>query len=405
MFGAGASKYSGGLLLGSIPIVIETELLQDGVKEGEISNWLKFFYHVLLAENPSNKELPITDKEILERKDKIGNAKPLEVNLERALTRLYRLNTSINDNGKLNIAFDGNLPIDVTRDDINTCIEKIKSSLASHCRIPTKDLQIEDPEFHVDFLKKFLTRPLNLRRITLFTLNYDTLIEQAADAAGIVLIDGFMGIIHRVFRPEVYDQDLYFPAETTEGRVHRLDKVLHLYKLHGSITWIQEEPDWNNPYGVSSLPHSDINSSLSLIYPTPSKYGETLGLPYSEIFRRFAASIVRPQSTLFVIGYGFGDEHVNSIIRQALTIPSFTMVVIDPFLPKSDDNFVNQLRKQEDRRVWLFSGMMLGSFEGFVMKILPDLRDQEILQKVMTTYRSLGVTKPIEANKDKDNED
>ena len=81
------------------------------------------------------------------------------------------------------------------------------------------------------------------------------------------------------------------------------------------------------------------------------------------------------------------------------------MVIIDPFLPKVEGNFVYQLRKQEDRRVWLFSGMMLGSFEGFVTKILPDLKDQEILQKVMTTYRSLGGTMPIEPDKDKNNED
>ena len=132
--------------------MIETELLQDGVKEGEVSNWLRFFYHVLLAENPSNKELPVTDKEILERKDKLGDAEPLGVNLERTLTRLYRLNTSINENGKLNIAFDGSLPIDVTRGDINTCIERIKSSLASHCRIPSQNLGQDGPEFHIDFL-------------------------------------------------------------------------------------------------------------------------------------------------------------------------------------------------------------------------------------------------------------
>jgi len=81
------------------------------------------------------------------------------------------------------------------------------------------------------------------------------------------------------------------------------------------------------------------------------------------------------------------------------------MVIVDPHLHKAEGNFVNQLREQKDRRVWLFSGMMLGSFEGFVTKILPDLRDQEILQQVMTTYRSLGITMPIEYKKDKENED
>jgi hypothetical protein len=59
----------------------------------------------------------------------------------------------------------------------------------------------------------------------------------------LVLIDGFVGSVRRIFRPESYDQDLYFPAETTEGRVHRLDRVAHLYKLHGSVTWKGEKPE------------------------------------------------------------------------------------------------------------------------------------------------------------------
>jgi hypothetical protein len=124
-----------------------------------------------------------------------------------------------------------------------------------------------------------------------------------------------------------------------------------------------------------------------LIYPTPAKYGETLGLPYSELFRRFAAAVVRPQSVLFVIGYGFGDEHVNAIIRQALAVPSFTLVIVDP-APKS--NFVKTLRKQKDRRVWIAAGPSLGTLAGFVEHVLPDLRDEEIRKKVLATHRALA---------------
>jgi len=90
---------------------------------------------------------------------------------------------------------------------------------------------------------------------------------------------------------------------------------------------------------------------------------------------------------LFTIGYGFGDEHVNSLIRQALAIPSFTLVVIDP-APTSD--FVNQLKQLGDERVWLVSGSQLGTFEQFVERLLPDLREEEITVKVMRTYKALA---------------
>jgi hypothetical protein len=107
-------------------------------------------------------------------------------------------------------------------------------------------------------------------------------------------------------------------------------------------------------------------------------------MPYAELFRRFANTIVRPQSTLIVVGYGFGDEHVNSIIRQALGGPSFSLVIVDP---EPTSNFVQTLRNQSDLRVWFVGGRTLGTI---VSRVLPDLRDEEILRKVVGTYNALG---------------
>ena len=236
------------------------------------------------------------------------------------------------------------------------------------------------------FIRKILTRPLNLKRANIFTLNYDTLVEQAADTEGVILIDGFVGTIQRIFHPESYEQDLYFPAETTEGRVHRHDRVIQLYKLHGSLTWEATESSIDNPYGLTSKTGLSSDGWPIIIYPTPIKFTETLGMPYAEQFRRFSRAIIRPQSTLFSIGYGFGDEHVNSIIRQALTVPSFTFVIVDPN-PKSD--FVRSLRAQKDKRVWVFSGEVFGTFYGFVEHVLPDLRDEELRRQIVETQRAV----------------
>ena len=65
-----------------------------------------------------------------------------------------------------------------------------------------------------------------------------------------------------------------------------------------------------------------------MIYPNSSKDKETTEYPYAELFRDFAGALCRPNSTLVTYGYSFGDDHINRIIRDMLTIPSTHLVII-----------------------------------------------------------------------------
>jgi len=65
-----------------------------------------------------------------------------------------------------------------------------------------------------------------------------------------------------------------------------------------------------------------------MIYPNSAKDRETAEYPYVELFRDFAAAICRPNSTLVTYGYSFGDDHINRVIRDMLTIPSTHLVII-----------------------------------------------------------------------------
>ena len=65
-----------------------------------------------------------------------------------------------------------------------------------------------------------------------------------------------------------------------------------------------------------------------MIYPNAAKDQETTEFPYVELFRDFAAAVCRPNSTLVTYGYGFGDEHINRVIEDMLTIPSTHLVII-----------------------------------------------------------------------------
>jgi hypothetical protein len=399
LLGAGASIAAGGVGLRRIPLQLERLLHNAATRDpDEPPPWLALFYLTVAA--LSGVELNPTER----KRELDGDGeedKTIGINVETFLSTLHLWREAIQQSpGGTGVVMSigGSKPMQIEA--MERLIKEMNVALASLLDLPIKGKEgaLQD---HRRLIKKVLTRPLNLRRANLFTLNYDTLIEQAADAEGAVLVDGFVGTLKRVFRPESYDLDFYFPAQTTEGRVHRFDRALHLYKLHGSLTWHRSTPEWGNPYGVHSSffgqaqPEDDL-----LIYPSPLKYGQTLGLPYSELFRRFGIAIAQPQSVLITIGYGFGDEHINALIRQALAVPSFTLVVVDPH-PTSD--FVKQLADLEDERVWLVTGWKLGTMTGFVANALPDLRDEEITSRVVKTYTSL-IPRQSESKKPDDSE-
>jgi len=386
LIGAGVSMKAGGVGLASIPLEIE-KMLHEKAHEadnGQDPDWLLLFYETVSALSGQTFNLA-GRRDALD--GDLSQVPKISINLEEYLSHLHIWRAGMHGftaNTTFTLAAGGTLVM--TKEVIDRLIKEINHSLTSLVDLPAigKEGALKD---HRRLIKKILTRPINLRRANLFTLNYDTLIERAADAEGTVLVDGFVGTLRRIFRPESFDLDFYFPAQTTEGRVHRFDRALHLYKLHGSITWHRCTADWDNPYGLYANFYQQTSEDDVLIYPSPLKYGQALGLPYSELFRRFGSAIAQPQSVLFTIGIGFGDEHVNALIRQALAIPSFTLVVVDP-APTSD--FVSHLKQLGDERVWLVNGWQLGTFERFVERLLPDLREEEITTKVMKTYKALA---------------
>ena len=246
-------------------------------------------------------------------------------------------------------------------------------------------------------IKSLLGRPLNLRRANIFTLNYDLAFEDAFEELGVHYINGFNGFNKRYFRPEVFDFDMYYPGNLTEGKVSRVEKVIKYFKLHGSLTWVREDISANNIYGLRELPIEYIRQKYNnedimksgigdvVIYPTSYKKGYTLDFPYSELFRQFASAITQPQSVLFCIGYSFYDEHINDIIYQALSIPSFTLVIID-----LNGNYeINKLKELNDPRIMILEGKYLGDFKIFAEEIMPNFHELNIEEKVSNTLNKI----------------
>ncbi|NYT63366.1 SIR2 family protein [Alcaligenaceae bacterium] len=227
------------------------------------------------------------------------------------------------------------------RNDIDTTLQRFAQSiLTSETGIAKADAPKREQAFNtlVTFLMSFASRSGVRDRLNIFTTNYDRLIEAGAELAGLHLLDRFLGNLMPIFRSSRLDLDMHYNPPGIRGEPRYLEGVTRFTKLHGSVDWVQTEKDIRRiglPFGAENVdpylkaPGLSSTSALALmIYPNAAKDRETSDYPYVELFRDLAAAICRPNSTLVTYGYSFGDEHINRVIRDMLTIPSTHLVVV-----------------------------------------------------------------------------
>jgi len=223
------------------------------------------------------------------------------------------------------------------------------------------------------FYQKLIFRDRALPRPWIFSTNYDLFNEIAMDRRGIPYCNGFSGAIERRFNPAVFRYSLAEQLDISSSKWTAVDNFVYLCKLHGSVNWIE---DGGTLFPIREMQETPSNvAARVLIYPTPIKQNASLGSPYADLFREFQRRIVREQSVLFALGYGFGDEHINNIIFQALTIPNFRLIA---FLSPDAPAVPKQLRELCDPRIWIIGGdgplegRKAHYFDTFVEKFMPE---------------------------------
>lgn len=196
----------------------------------------------------------------------------------------------------------------------------------------------EAAKYLLNFMVSFASRSGTRERLNIFTTNYDRIVEFGAELAGIRLLDRFVGSVNPIFRSSRLEIDMHYNPPGIRGEPRYLEGVVHFTKLHGSLDWVYQNGNVRRipvPFGAESvepyfilLDEEKPSARSLMIYPNSSKDRETSEYPYVELFRDLASAICRPNSTVVLYGYGFGDEHVNCAIQDMLTIPSSHLVVI-----------------------------------------------------------------------------
>ena len=231
--------------------------------------------------------------------------------------------------------------LDTLRSDLENVIKNFTDNISEiEASIMSADPVCRETAINklVLFLMSFASRTGTRDRLNIFTTNYDRLIEAGADVAGLRIIDRFVGALSPIFRSSRMDVDMHYNPPGIRGEPRYLEGVARFTKLHGSLDWINVGEDIRRiglPFGAKTIQPFletagfDASYSSLMIYPNSAKDRETAEYPYVVLFRDFAAALCRPNSTLVTYGYSFGDDHINRVIRDMLTIPSTHLVIID----------------------------------------------------------------------------
>lgn len=239
-------------------------------------------------------------------------------------------------------------------------------------------------EIYKEFYSK-ITQRFRKNPISIFTTNYDLFNEIALDELGFSYNDGFSGTYRRKFNPISYNYMYVENMNLNRDVWERVASFINLVKLHGSISWVKRNDE------IWELDYKDIkDDEIVMIYPTPLKDRSTLMTPYSDLFRTMENRIVQKNSALIVLGYSFSDDHINRVILNGLSVPSFRLVIFG-----QGKNIEKLIQLGDSRITVISSDDRIHYFKNFVEKLLPSIHpdieeafQQQPINKVIHNFES-----------------
>lgn len=128
------------------------------------------------------------------------------------------------------------------------------------------------------------------KRINIFTLNYDQIVETILNTQG-----------QFSYTLNVQESKSNLPFEIVGYNTARREYVptFAIYKMHGSVD------------AVGRL------SKESIVFPGEDKLGNVLSDFYETLFA-MKSELLRKNSVLFIVGYSWNDDHINGVVRDAI---------------------------------------------------------------------------------------
>lgn len=182
--------------------------------------------------------------------------------------------------------------------------------------------------------------------LRVFSLNYDLCFEKAVLERG---------VLERGFDPEthIWHWSRFDEENPVEAKVF-------LYKLHGSIDWEMRKEEGNTLQEVEG----NFNDPAWI-------FGTNYKLQYIDPYLFFAYELRKYSLDcrfIVTIGYGFNDEHINGILRQAL-------------------------QNKKDRKILAISKSEDGDYGNYILsKIGSELQAQIIFQNTPASEFLSGLT-------------
>jgi hypothetical protein len=320
----------------------------------------------LLAKMTEDEKLLVLDEECQKIIDSLKidcSKEPFLTNIETFLGTLYSLRFYY-----VQICDDASLK------HVEKVIQRTKDFILFQClNLKNKDSDQLIYANYKNFYRKLSLRDSNLPKPNIFTTNYDLYSEKAMDNLGITYANGFSGFIERFFNPAIFNYALAEQMDISSFKWNVIDSFIYLFKIHGSVNWV-ETSDTNKLFKIQEYQSTDFNFLKGqpnlMIYPSHIKQNASLGTPYSDLFREFQRRISQNQSVLVTMGYSFSDEHINNLIFQSLTIPTFRLVVFSGLGFYQDDVYevtsknIERLKALNDPRIWI-----IGSDAEFANKV------------------------------------